>query len=158
MKNFRVCLIGCGTIAPSHLTALSLVSGAQIVGLCDIKPEKAEAMKKRFAENAAVYTDYKIMLDTEKPDSVHIATPHYLHCEMAIYALSRNINVFLEKPMCISEDEIDKLKEAEKSSTAKICVCFQNRYNPTVLIEEYYMLCTKTELLQTSHTENVQTQ
>ena len=72
------------------------------------------------------------MLDTEKPDAVHIMTPHYLHSQMAIEALKRDVYVFLEKPMCIKDEDIEKIITAEKNSKAKICVSFQTRPCPFV--------------------------
>jgi predicted dehydrogenase len=78
------------------------------------------------------------MLDTEKPDIVHVCTPHYLHAEMAIYALERNINVLCEKPLCMNREEIDAILKAEEKSNAQLAVCFQNRYTPrNICVKEY---------------------
>ena len=133
MIKFKVCLVGCGTVASNHLAALQLMEGVEIVALCDLIESKARDLSDMYAKGARIYIDYETMLDQEKPDAVHIATPHHLHCDMAITALNRGINVFLEKPMCINEEEIQKLLEAEKLSNAKICVCFQNRFAPITL-------------------------
>ena len=135
-KIFNVALVGCGSIAPNHLKALSNIPNVKIVALCDKNLEKAEKRKAEYSLDANIYTDFLSMLDTEKLKSVHIATPHYLHCEMAVEALKRNINVFLEKPLCISNEEIEIMERAEKESDASICVCFQNRFNPSTAIAE----------------------
>ena len=103
-RKFRVALIGCGSIAPNHIQSLQTVENARLVALCDLKPEKCTACIEKFGLDAKIYTDYIEMYDKEKPDAVHIATPHYLHAEMTIAALERGINVFLEKPMCVSVD------------------------------------------------------
>ena len=133
-NKFKVALIGCGVIAPNHINSLLSLENVEICALCDIDKAKALSIAERFSLNSAkIYTDYKVMLNEEKPTSVHIATPHYLHIEMAIYALSKGVNVFLEKPMCISVADITKLKDAEKNSTAKICICFQNRFTSPVI-------------------------
>jgi len=89
MKPMKTALIGCGAIAGNHLTAIGKIPGVEPVALCDAIPERAEAAKKKYAPTAAIYTDYKKMLDEARPDAVHIATPHYLHCEMACEALAR---------------------------------------------------------------------
>jgi len=129
----KTALIGCGAISGNHLTAIQKIPGVEVVGLCDLIPERAEAARKTFAQTAKIYTDYRKMLDECAPDAVHIATPHHLHCEMACEALSRGIFVFLEKPVCISEEEIARLTDAEEKSAAKITVCLQNRFNPASL-------------------------
>ena len=130
----KTALIGCGAIAGNHLSAIGKLPGVETVALCDIVPERAEAAKLKYAPTAAVFTDYKKMLDEERPDAVHIATPHHLHCEMACEALARGIHVFLEKPICISEEEIDRLTDAEEKSPATVTVCFQNRFNPATAV------------------------
>lgn len=100
----------------------------KIVAVCDILAERAEKLKNTYAPEAEIFDDYIKMLDTVKPDVLHVCTPHYLHCEMAIAALNRNINVMLEKPVCINLTQVDELIKAEKESKAKICISFQNRY------------------------------
>ena len=140
-KVFRVALVGCGVISENHLDALKRLSFVDVIALCDTKPERAESRKAEFGLNSKIYTDYEKMLKSEKLDAVHIATPHYLHAPMTLAALKMGINVFLEKPMCISRAEIDALIAAEKESTASVCVCFQNRFITAVkkakeLVEE----------------------
>ena len=132
-KVFRVALVGCGAISKNHLAALTSLECVNVVALCDIKEERAILRRDEFALSAAIYTDYATMLDDEHLDAVHITTPHYLHAPMAIAALERDINVFLEKPMAISTDEIDGIMEAERKSRAKVTVSFQTRYNPATI-------------------------
>lgn len=135
-KIYNVALVGCGTIAPNHIRALLAVPFVKIVALCDKTIEKAEKRKTEFSLEANIYDDFVTMLNSEKLDSVHIATPHYLHAPMAIEVLKRNINVFLEKPVCINADELEALKMAEAESEGSLCVCFQNRFNPSTILAE----------------------
>ena len=125
---YRVAIIGCGAISQTHAAYLTKMPQIQIVGLCDIKPERAEALAAAHGLNAPVFTDYREMLDAVRPDVVHICTPHYLHVPMAIDALKRGIHVLTEKPVCISPGQKDELLCASRESRAKICVCFQNRF------------------------------
>ena len=134
MKNtFKVALVGCGTISYVHLTSLLHTEGTKIVALCDIKRKRALEKAREYAPEAKIYTDFSEMLENEELDAVHICTPHYLHAKMTVEALKRGVNVFLEKPMCISTAEIDEMIAAEKESSAKACVCFQNRFNDSYL-------------------------
>ena len=118
----KVAVIGVGVIGNVHLEILQDM-GVSLVAICDIDEEKTAKYPSITA-----YTDYKYMLDTEKPDIVHICTPHYLHAEMCIYALERNINVLCEKPLCMNREEIERVLAAEEKSQAQLAVCFQNRY------------------------------
>lgn len=122
-------IVGCGGISRVHAQVLSQADFTELVACADIIPERAQA---RAGEHGAkAYTDYIEMLETEKPDVLHICTPHYLHVPMAIEALRRGVNVFMEKPVAISKEQFEQLKEAAENSSAKIGICFQNRFNPT---------------------------
>ena len=129
-KQFRIAVIGCGAIAPNHITAIKQTNQT-LCALCDILPEKAEALKARFEmPDVPVYTDYREMIEKERPDAIHICTPHDLHAPMTIYALNRNIHVLCEKPMCINMTQMEEVKRAAKASRAYLGYCFQNRYEP----------------------------
>lgn len=125
-------IIGLGMIGSVHTKVLRELFG-EPYAVCDVIEEK-------FSEypNSLHYTDYKAMLDEARPDVVHICTPHYLHAEMIIECLKRDINVLCEKPLCISKAEINAVLEAEKKSSAKLGICMQNRYNaPNVYVKDY---------------------
>ena len=129
-KAFRVAVVGCGAICGNHINAI-IGSGEELVALCDINADASRAAAEKFSLNVNVYTDYEEMLDREKPDSVHICTPHYLHAKMSIAALERGINVLCEKPLCINRTEMEEVLRAAKKSSAAFGVCHQNRYEPS---------------------------
>ncbi len=118
-------VVGCGAISNVHINAIRLAD-ALLVAVCDIDPEKIK-------EKDSAYTDYIEMLDKAKPQVVHILTPHYLHAQMCIEALKRNIHVLVEKPPAMTKTQFTELKLAAESSKAKLAVCFQNRLNAGVI-------------------------
>lgn len=124
----KAVLIGCGAISTNHADALKNLKDVNFAAVCDPNPEAAKALLDLHGLELPVYADYKEMIAVEKPDAVHICTPHFLHAEMAIYALDHGVNVFLEKPACMTREELAPLMEAEKRSDAILCVCFQNRF------------------------------
>ena len=126
----KTAIIGCGGISHVHRAVLSAMDGVEIVAVADIKPDRAQAAAA--ACGARAYRDYLTLLDAEKPDCVHICTPHALHTPMALAALQRGIHVLTEKPCATSPAEIDALIRAQRESGRQVGVCFQNRYNPAV--------------------------
>lgn len=126
----KVAVIGCGGISKMHLMALNNNPETEIVAVADIKPEKAD--KKAAEYGAKAYYDFDELLENEELDCIHICTPHYLHTPMALKALSKGINVITEKPCSVSVEEVDALREAQKSSGNHVGICFQNRYNNCV--------------------------
>ena len=133
-ETLTVALIGCGAISGNHVGAI-LAAGEHLVALCDVKKDAALALREKFAlTDAAIYTDWREMLQKENPDVVHICTPHYLHAEMCVEALKQNRSVLCEKPLCISLAQLKQILAAEKKSRGQLGVCLQNRYEPNQLL------------------------
>jgi len=132
-NKFRVALVGCGTIAPIHVPAI-LAAAGEVVALCDVDTSKARVLAEKFAlHDAQIFADYDEMLETVKPDVVHICTPHYLHVPMAVKALRKNINVLCEKPLAINVEQLREVLATAKESKAMMGVCLQNRFLPNNL-------------------------
>jgi len=128
----KTALVGLGVIGQVHVDIINKL-GLDLVAVCDVDENK---LKDTCATQK--FTDYEKMLSEVKPDVVHICTPHYLHADMIIEALNRDINVLCEKPLCIKAEDIPRILEAEKSSKAQLGVCHQNRYNQeNVFVKEY---------------------
>ncbi len=128
----KVAVVGCGNVSANHFEALELTDGVEITAVADIDGEKARKWAEKTGSRA--YTDYDEMLANEELDAVHIATPHYLHTPMAVKALKKGINVFLEKPCSVTAEEADELIKAQTESGKQVGICFQNRYNTSSII------------------------
>lgn len=126
----RVSVVGCGMISRNHLRVLKKMKNIEISSVVDIKKDRADSTAKKYGCKA--YYDFESMLDEDKPDSIHICTPHYLHVPMAVAALKRGIHVLCEKPCAITREDLTVLRQAQKESTATFGVCFQNRYIASV--------------------------
>ena len=128
----KVSVVGCGNVSKCHFSALAKIDGVEISSCVDIKPERADAKAEQY--NCRAYYSFDEMLMEDKPDCIHICTPHYLHVPMAVTALNMGINVLCEKPAAITKESLEKLRLAQLLSGAQYGVCFQNRYNDSVKI------------------------
>lgn len=137
-KKLKIAIIGLGVIGKVHAEVLATL-GRPATALCDVDADRADAIAKKYAPDAKIYTDWRQMLKEHSPDVVHVCTPHYLHAEMTIAALDANINVLCEKPLCIRAEDIDRILEAEKRSSAQLGVCHQNRYNTVNVFLKSYL-------------------
>ena len=117
----RAAVIGLGVIGKLHAELAQL--NGELVAVCDIDESRLTPYSQ-----AKKYTSYARMLSEIEVDVVHVCTPHYLHAEMVIMALQRNVSVLCEKPLCICREELDAILIAEENSTAQLAVCLQNRY------------------------------
>jgi predicted dehydrogenase len=139
-RPLRAAVVGVGNIGAVHVRALSAMSGAQIVALCDIDPAHLAAGQDLAMASAAQaghrptgYAELEEMLEHERPDVLHICTPHYLHAPMATQALGRGARVLMEKPMAMDMTEGEALARTQEASGLEAGLCFQNRYRRTAI-------------------------
>lgn len=140
MKKLKCAIVGCGGIAQVHGAALSIQDTAELVAFADIRPERAEAMAQKYGGSS--YSSIEELLEKEEIDVVHLCTPHYLHTPMARLAAGKGINVFTEKPPVIDREQWKEFQALE--GTARIGVCFQNRYNRSVKLFRELLASGKT--------------
>lgn len=131
----RYGLIGCGRISTNHVKA-AVNNQLEIVGVCDIFPEKMEeVLKKHKLEHDITiqrYTDYKELIEFGKPELVSIATESGNHAEIALYCIENRIHVIIEKPMAMSIKDANKIIEMANKKNVKVSACHQNRFNIAV--------------------------
>ena len=133
----RYALIGCGRVAPNHIKA-ARENGFEIVALCDTDEEAmktlAENMKfsEKEYETVSFYTDFKQMLEKEKPELVSIATPSGTHAEIALGVINAGINCIAEKPIAMNIPDADAIIAAADEKGVKVAACHQNRFNKAV--------------------------
>ena len=112
---------------------LTFPERCKVVALCDIYPEKARAMKEKYQLDCAVFPDHQSMLDSDiKIDLVHVCTPPYVHCEIAVDSMEKGCNVVVEKPMATCLAECDKMLEAEKKNGVTMACIAQNRFRNSI--------------------------
>jgi predicted dehydrogenase len=93
--------------------------------------DPAEAtLRERFPEqlqNVTFYEDVDTMLDEAALDGVLIGTNCVYHTPYAVKVLARDLPLFLEKPVAISEEQVAELHAASVASKSKVVVSFPLR-------------------------------
>lgn len=130
----QVAIVGTGGISNEHIKGLlAFPERCKIVALCDIYPQKAEDIKKKYHLDCAVFSDHQVMLESDvKIDLVHICTPPFVHCEIAVNSMNAGCNVIVEKPMATCLAECDEMLEAEKRNGVTMACIAQNRFRDSI--------------------------
>lgn len=113
----RVAVVGCGGISGAHVPAWQAMEDAELVAVCDIRPEKAA----RY-EGCRHYTDFETMLNENELDIVDVCLPTFLHCEYALKAMERGINVVSEKPISLRIEDVRRLYGTAEKNNVKFMV------------------------------------
>lgn len=124
--GYRVAIIGAGGISTSHFEAIRVMDELEAVAVADLSLERAEKMAETYG--AAAYTDYKRMLEKERPDIAVISLPHFLHKEASLFAASLGCHIILEKPMALTAGECDDIMAAVREAGVKLMVGHTQHY------------------------------
>jgi len=131
MKKVRLGIIGLGQQGNTYAGFIKegRVKGVEIGAICDIDPEKKVLASKEYPD-APFYDHYIDMLDSGDVDAIITAVPHYLHPEMGIEALKRDIHALLEKPAGVYTKQVRELNEfAASKPELTFGIMFNQRAN-----------------------------
>ena len=129
----KYALIGCGRISPNHIVAVQK-NNLEFSAMCDIVPENITDKIRKFNVDDSVhkYTDYKEMLEIEKPELVAIATESGKHASIALDCIEKGCNVIIEKPIALSLKDADEIIAKANEKGVKVCANHQNRFNKSI--------------------------
>lgn len=86
----------------------------QVVAVCDVY-EKRKRLNAE-AHKCKGYSDYREVLALPDVDAVIVATPDHWHAKIALAAMDQGKDVYLEKPMCHTNEEIKELVSTVKET------------------------------------------
>ena len=121
-QRLRVFKVGTGGMGGCDIRQLLDTGDVVITGLCDVSPDnlprKAEGkVASASFDGVPRFTDYREMLDriAGQCDAVCVSTPDHTHACIALYAMAHGKHVYVQKPLCHTFEEGEKLvASAEK--------------------------------------------
>ena len=126
-----------GPMPGSHAAAYDRHPRTRVVGACDLRTEALADFKARWADvwpDASLYTDYREMLDKEKPDLVSVATSDHVHADMTVAAAESGARAILcEKPIATSLEDADRMIAAAEANGVLLSIEHTRRWNPSYL-------------------------
>jgi polar amino acid transport system substrate-binding protein len=134
--HLGVGFVGAGNYASVHLIPhVRDHARAELVGLTTATGMNAQQKADKFGFEYCT-TDLQPLLDDERIDVLFIATRHRTHAEFSTRALEEGKHVFVEKPMGVTEDQLDTLRSAYEAAQEKkptgLMVGLNRRFAPMV--------------------------
>jgi predicted dehydrogenase len=127
-RQNKIGLIGNGNRATAHLRAYLEMPEAKVVALSDVEPVRMDSFNTQLGGQCAKYIDWRELVKDRNVDIVAIATPNFLHPEMAIAALRAGKHVLLEKPIAINYKLAREIQAEARKSGRVFAVGMQRRY------------------------------
>jgi predicted dehydrogenase len=138
----RILFVGLGSIGQRHLRNIKRLYGDDVEimayrvrGLSrtfsdDMKIKEGVDLEKAY--NIKVFSDYTCALN-EKPDAVFITNITSKHVEFALKAAEAKCDIFMEKPLSDSMQNISELVDVVKANSCVFYMGYQNRYHPCII-------------------------
>jgi predicted dehydrogenase len=127
----RLGIIGLGAQGSMYAKFISegLVPNMEIGAIADSDPAKAAVVEADYG--VPFFTDYIQMLDSGAVDAVVTCVPHYLHPEIGINALARDVHALVEKPAGVYTKQVKALNDfAATKPELTFGIMFNQRNNP----------------------------
>lgn len=119
-------IIGFGYVGHKHELKIRDTEGAELIAICDIKPER---MEDAATEGVKKFTDADELLKLPEIDTVIISIENHKHKDMVIRAAKAGKNIICEKPVGLNVAELDEMEAAAKENNVIFTVHHQRRYD-----------------------------
>ncbi len=118
----RVGLIGAGFMGGMHSACYQALADEEvlIVAVADLIEDKAKTVAEKFG--ADIYSTGMELIEEAQVDVIDICLPTYLHTSHAVAAMKKGRAVFIEKPVCLTEEEAQLLLLTEKETGVRVMV------------------------------------
>ena len=134
-KQINIGFIGAGTFAQNSL--LPNIKNANFVAVSTHQGHSSRNIANKY--NFSIATgDSDAIINNENINTIFIATRHDLHAEYVLKSIKSGKNVFTEKPLCMSENELDEISKLyldvnNSGIQSRVMVGFNRRFSPHVI-------------------------
>ena len=122
-------VIGAGNFATRVLIPAMKDAGVRLRTIASGGGTSGAVAGKKFGFERAT-TDVEAALADPAVDTVYLLTRHDTHARLAIRALQAGKHVFVEKPLALTEEELDAVADAARASGRMVMVGFNRRFAP----------------------------
>jgi predicted dehydrogenase/threonine dehydrogenase-like Zn-dependent dehydrogenase len=129
VADVRVGLIGAGGYAKGMLLPNFKAAGAQFQSIATASGVTARSVGEQNGFRFCVSSAADV-IDDEDTNLIVIATRHDTHASLAQQALEHGRHVFVEKPLALTDEELEAVLAAAKQSSASLMVGFNRRFSP----------------------------
>ena len=132
-EKIKVGVIGAGNFAKTVLLPiLKKISSIELTGVAAATGISSKYVGEKFSFRYCT-SDYHNLIEDPDINTIVIATRHNMHSKLVIEALDRDKNVFVEKPLCLSENELARIIESWRNTESQLMVGFNRRFSTFVV-------------------------
>jgi len=129
-RQLKLGILGAGPIAQTaHFESAAKARNVDLFAICDVAGDLLARMTKTFGARKG-YSSYDDMLADPELDAVVIATSDRFHVSAALAAIKAGKHVLCEKPLGVTVEEVEGLRDAVRKSGKLLQVGSMKRFDP----------------------------
>jgi predicted dehydrogenase len=137
MTNLKTAVIGVGSMGQHHARVYTELTQAALVAVADISETNARSVASTYGVPA--YTNYRRMLEKERPEAVTVAVPTSFHREVAGAVMESGAHVLVEKPIAGTIEESQALIDHAEALRRKLMVGHIVRFDPAIQAFKHHL-------------------
>lgn len=132
MSTLNIAIIGTGGISlQNHLPGLALCKDVKVNALCDANAQTLETARQQTGAEIAS-TDWKEIVTRDDVHAIIIATPNFLHPDIAITAARAGKHILCEKPLALNAEDAARMAAEADQAGVRHMTAFTYRFVPAM--------------------------
>ena len=137
-ERLRLGFVGAGNFAQCHLIPHLRKLDLDLISAVTATPANARSVAEKF-DFAEASTDSIGVIESDRTNALFIATQHDTHGDYVVRALEAGKHVFVEKPLAINREELERIREIAQKGNDRVMVGFNRRFSESfVFIKKYF--------------------
>ncbi|MFD2115158.1 Gfo/Idh/MocA family protein [Paenibacillus yanchengensis] len=130
-SKIKVGVIGLGEVAQTiHLPVLQqLQEQFEVVAICDVSPTLVETIGNHY-QVPHRYEKVEDLVENANLEAIFVLNSDEYHADCIVQAVRRGLHVFVEKPMCLTISDAERIIEEKNKAQVNVMVGYMRRYSP----------------------------
>ncbi|MBB4660890.1 Gfo/Idh/MocA family protein [Conexibacter arvalis] len=126
-QAIRLGIAGGGIMGERVADAAAALAGVEVRAVADANPDSRARLAERFG--AAAFATWEELIAAGGIDAVYVGLPHHLHADAACAAADAGLHLLLDKPLCNTLEEGDRILAAVERAGVRLMVGFSHRFH-----------------------------
>lgn len=129
-RRVKFGVVGASPMGIHHITSIASHPKMELVAICDKEADRREKAVALTGVKKA-YADWRELIADPEVEAIVLCVPDQLHMEMTVAALEAGKDVLCEKPMALTIEECERMRDAEKRTGKRLMIGQICRHTPS---------------------------
>ena len=129
LDEVNISFIGAGSFAQNSL--LPHIKNANLISVATSSSHTSKSVAQKFGF-AVSNNNADEIIKSKETNTIFIATRHNLHAEYVLKGMRNDKNIFVEKPLCLTVEELEEIASEYQKHNTHLMVGFNRRFSPLV--------------------------